>query len=150
MSDCQKLVNVQMVEAIGHVTQVAEGRATVEIQSRGCGRCYEPGGCGGQSLTQLTAKPTTFVVANTIDAHLGEQVSLRMAQSMVQKAAISAYVIPLLLCILGALIGQAASGDLMASMGALIGIIMGWWIIRFQSFRSGEIANQTYIELRRL
>ncbi|MEY4593111.1 MAG: hypothetical protein RIR18_2006 [Pseudomonadota bacterium] len=128
--DHQSAHSASLVETRGSVERVEGDRAFVLPDSQGCGRCHEPGGCGGQSLIQLSSHTKTYEVLNTIDAQVGDRVSLMVAPDIVRKAALAVYVFPLVLCILGATIGQFLGGDLFALGGAFLGIALGWVAMR--------------------
>lgn len=131
MSDCSH--QLADAEAVGVVIAVDRQMLTIELEAQGCGRCHEPGGCGGQSLVQMSAGLKTYQLPNTIGASVGERVQLLIAGDLVRKAAISAYVIPLLLCIFGALVGQTLWGDLAALAGSMIGVGCGWMFINLST-----------------
>ena len=60
------------------VREINQADALVEIEQGGCGRCHEPGGCGGQQLTQMfCSTPKTYRVANEIGAGVGDRVTGR-------------------------------------------------------------------------
>lgn len=125
------------------------GLLQVELQVQGCGRCHEPGGCGGQSLVQMSGRPKTYPVLNTIGAVVGDDVLLLIEQDLVRKAAIYAYVVPLLLCLVGALLGQFF-GDIAAVLGATVGVSIGWSLIKLRSFRKADRTAHPYVQVRHL
>lgn len=126
MQSCQT-ESADFFEAFGHVTAVQGEWVQVTIEQQGCGRCHEPGGCGGQSLTQMLNKPQAYWVRNTIQAVEGERVSVLMPPKQVNRAAWLAYLRPLLLLFVGAAAGSiVGGGELYSILGALLGLAFGF------------------------
>lgn len=123
----------QQTESKGLVVAIEAGDVWVQLASGGCGRCHEPGGCGGQSLTQMLGPEKKYRVANLIGAQVGDRVVLLLDSGVVRQAAWLAYGLPLLLCLLGAVIGQFLSGDGLAFVGALLGLFVAWKVLRKQT-----------------
>lgn len=118
-------------ETFAIVRAITGEDAIVEIESTGCGRCHEPGGCGGQSLTHLFAgNSRQYQVRNTCAAQPGERVSLQITRATLHQTANHAYVIPLLALILCALLGNVLAGDPGAIAGGGCGLILGWYGLR--------------------
>ena len=124
--------------------------AIVEVESGGCGRCHEEGGCGGQNLTQmLCGGPKTYRAENRIGAGVGDRVAVAIAAGSIRKSANLAYGVPLFAAILGAAIGSALGGDLLAVLGAALGLAVSVVYIRFRSRdRSGVLAQRPHIVSR--
>jgi len=75
------------------VSRVENGQAIVEIvRSVGCGRCHEPGGCGGVDIS--AGCRNSYVLPNTIDARPGDQVLVVVAEGSVLRAVALAYGLP--------------------------------------------------------
>ena len=109
--------------------------ALVEASQTGCGRCSEPGGCGGLHPGKIlcTSKPRLFRALNTAGARVGDSVSVAVAEGAIGAAATRAYLLPLVLLLAGAIAGEALLGHaagLWASVsGALLGLGLGWRIL---------------------
>lgn len=102
---------------------------------RGCGRCDEPGGCGGGLAV---AKPCvrTYRFQNDIGAAVGDAVLLGLPEGAVLGAAAWAYLMPGILAIVGALLAiQIAAGDISAIVGAVVGLLLGILALRLMSAR---------------
>ena len=141
--------NTSLVEAKGRVVEVENDLLLVMLDAQGCGRCHEPGGCGGQSLAQLSESTRIYRLPNTIGAKIEDRVCLDIDTNQVRQAAVSAYIFPLALCFTGALLGQWQGGDLFAALGALAGLVAGW--LRIRTSRRSANANvepSHYIQLR--
>ena len=97
-----------MSEVWGTVTAVDGEHANVHIDDSGCGRCHEPGGCGGQNLgTLLCPAPSTFRVLNPEHCGVGRRVRVRIGDGAVGRSALHAYALPVLALLAGAMAGSA-------------------------------------------
>ena len=134
----------------GIVRAVEGAQAIVEVEHGGCGRCHEPGGCGGQQLTQMFCSgPKTFLVENTCGATVGERVTIAIAAGVVAHTANLAYGLPLRAAIAGALFGTAVGGDLGGMSGAAIGLVVAYIFIRRRGDRNtGNPATYPHIVSR--
>jgi sigma-E factor negative regulatory protein RseC len=91
----------------------------------GCGRCLEPGGCGG-GLSIGSTCVRQYRVVNGIGAKPGDRVVVRIADGVILRAAWQAYGVPGLLAILGAALGYGlAGGEGAAVIGAACGLAVG-------------------------
>jgi len=113
--------------------------ALVEVEQGGCGRCHEKGGCGGQQLTQMFCSgPKTYRALNDINALVGERVTVAIAAGSVRQTANLAYGVPLTAAIGGALLGTSLGGDLVAMLGAAIGLAGAVFYIRRRADGGGS------------
>ena len=132
-----------MSEVDGIVIAVEDGVAVVETGPRaaGCGRCHEPGGCGGGLLNMRDSGGTRrYRVDNAIQAHAGDHVSLCAQEGAVLTAAMYSYGLPLLLIILGAALGTwRFGGDAAAVAGGLAGLAAGLILLRAVARRQKPI-----------
>lgn len=114
------------------VVRALDGQeALVEVAQGGCGRCHEEGGCGGQHLTQMfCSSPKTYRVVNSLDARVGEAVTIAVAAGSIRRTANLVYGIPLLATILGAVLGMQLSGDAGAMSGAVLGMLVALAYVR--------------------
>lgn len=133
-----------MAERNASVVQILQGPeglqlVRLEFQANGgCGRCNEPGGCGGVSLAQpLCSKPKSMVVRDPIGLSLGDAVRVAIPDDQLTRGVTRTYVVPLLLFFAGSLSGAALLPDLLplhwqinhdvgAMIGAGIGLIAAW------------------------
>ena len=121
------------------VTAVKDGVATVKVDrpSPGCGRCHEPGGCGG-GLTTLGGQGQTveLQVFNALNSMPGDRVNIALPRPNLLKAALPAYGGAALLMIAGAAAGSALYGtDLVSIVGALLGLASGSQLFRLSGGR---------------
>lgn len=121
--------------------------AVVEVESGGCGRCHEEGGCGGQNLTQMFCSgPKTYRVVNAINADVGDRVTVAIEAGSVRRVANLAYGIPLVATILGAALGAHWAGDAGSMLGAAIALSLALVFIRFRARDgSGNYAARPHI-----
>ncbi|GAB2181599.1 hypothetical protein DLREEDagrD3_18220 [Denitratisoma sp. agr-D3] len=122
-----------MTKVQGTVLRVEDGQAIVEvIRSSGCGRCHEPGGCGGTTLaTGGAACPRSYSLANDIDARPGDKVWVAVREGSVLRAAAWAYGLPGALMVASAALAASLTGsDLAAFGGALAGLAIGYGLLR--------------------
>jgi sigma-E factor negative regulatory protein RseC len=124
--------------------------ADVEVESGGCGRCHEEGGCGGLQLTQMFCKgPKNYRVDNKIGAVIGDRVIVAIAPGSVRQTANLAYGVPLIASIAGAVVGGAIYDDPGAIVGATLGLMGALVYVRFYSAsRTGKFSQRPYIVSR--
>ena len=133
-----------MLETRATVIRILESHALVQAnQGSGCEQC-DGKGCGTGKLAQLfCSKPRLFQVANPINAGVGDQVVISVAEGAVLRGIGVVYLLPLLLLLGGAMLGnflaaQAGQTDAYAASGALLGLVAGFVLARISSrqFRS--------------
>ena len=131
-----------MLEARAIVVHLEGPEAIVEArQSGGCGHCDNPKGCGANKLSQLfCTKPRQFRVSNTINARIGEEVEVSIADGVLLRSALTMYFLPLLLAFGGGMLGtylafDYASGDAYAAVGAALGLVAGFLLVRLFRLR---------------
>ena len=115
----------------GIVTRL-EGRfAWIEVHAEeSCGSCKSQGGCGS-GLLGLGARPRQYRLANDIGVKPGDAVTIAMAGGGVLRAALLAYLLPLVLGIGGAAGGAwlgGGDGPALAGLGA--GLAAGLLLLR--------------------
>lgn len=139
-----------MIETPARVVRVDGGTAWVCAESPStCGACGGKG-CGASLYARLLhPREPEYAVANPIDARPGEPVVVGIEDGALFKAALAAYVVPLALLLLGALLGSR-QGDLAAVLGALAGLALAVvWLRRRRSgggpviLRRGTVACGT-------
>ena len=134
-----------MSEVAAVVISVEHGTAVVETGPRaaGCGRCHEPGGCGGGLLNlQDGGKPRRFTVPNTINAGIGERVLLCAPDGTLLRVALLSYGMPLLLIMIGASLATWRFGsDASAVTGALAGLVAGLLLLRIVASRREPVLS---------
>jgi sigma-E factor negative regulatory protein RseC len=141
-----------MLETRAIVVQVEGRYALVQAsQANGCGQCNGKG-CGAGKLSRLfCSKPRRFQADNPINAVVGDEVVISVAEGTILRGIGLVYLLPLLLLVMGALLGSAWVGqspgqhDGYATAGALSGLAAGFIAVKWIS--SGQARNrfQPYI-----
>jgi sigma-E factor negative regulatory protein RseC len=124
-----------MLEEIGKVVKVERGAILVETQSRSaCSHCSTEG-CTTSVVAKLfSIKHNRLHLENSLGAKLGDQVVIGIPDDLLVRAALWAYLLPLM----GLLAGPAVGGVLGASEGvqgllALGGLAVGFYILHWST-----------------
>lgn len=138
MSQCDAVV----VEISGRDVWVeVPGRAPV------CGSCRTADACQ-EGLLGLSAGPRRYRLDNRIGARVGDRVQLAVADGTVWRAALASYVLPLLLAIAGAVIGQSLAGDGWAAVGTLAGLGCGLALLRGNELHARGQGNMFSLQVQ--
>jgi sigma-E factor negative regulatory protein RseC len=106
------------------------------MDESGCGRCHEPGGCGGIILGRfLCSVPRSFRVLNTGNSAIGTRVTVVVAAGSIRRGALLVYGLPLLALLAGAIGGSILAGELGAMIGAACGLFCAWLLLRYAQRR---------------
>lgn len=128
-----------VTEVWGTVTVVDGQYATIRVDDRGCGRCNEPGGCGGKNIGTLLCGTSRIVQALNSQQHrVGDRVRVSVLDGSLRYSATYAYGFPLLALLAGALLGSALVGEFGAIAGATAGLVVGWLGLRRAQRRSAR------------
>ena len=140
-----------MLETRAIIVQVEGQYALVQAnQANGCEQCNGKG-CGTGKLSQLfCSKPRQFQVDNPINASVGDEVVISVAEGAVLRGIGLVYLLPLLLLVMGAMLGsigveQPEQRDGYAAAGALFGLAVGFVIAKWISLRQARSHFQPYI-----
>lgn len=124
-----------MLETRAIIIQLDGAEAIVEArQGGGCGQCNSENGCGKASQL-FSSQPRRFRVRNEINARVGEEVQVFVADGVLLRSAAIMYLMPLLLLLLGGSLGShwagdAGSRDGYAVIGAMLGLVAGFVLAR--------------------
>lgn len=119
-------------------------------QGNGCGQCSGTG-CGTGKLSQLfCSKPRQFQVDNSINAQVGDEVIVSVAQGAVLRGITLLYGLPLFMLIIAASVGSAMGepkghSDGYAALGAVAGLAIGYVFARLISSRQSRENFKPYI-----
>jgi sigma-E factor negative regulatory protein RseC len=141
-----------MLETRAIIVQVEGQYALVQAsQANGCEQCKGKG-CGSGKLSQLfCSKPRQFQVENPINAGVGDEVVISVAEGAILRGIGLVYLLPLLLLVIGAMLGSAWVGqslgqhDGYAAAGALSGLAAGFIAVKWISLRQAGNHSQPYI-----
>ena len=135
------------------VAVISDSEVWVEVSARlaACDHCSNPARCPTGLLDQMN-QPRRYLMSNTLDLHVGDRVSLAVAEGTVFRAALASYGIPLILIISGAMAGQWLASDGAASIGMLVGLTLGFLLLRHreQRFHDGHHLVQYPFSLQKL
>lgn len=114
------------------VVAVEGRRALVRPVSEGCGRCREPGGCGGVSIAGMfTTVPEEVWASLSARVQVGDVVEISLADEAAALAAL-AWGLPVLTCLAGAgigmLIAPGVTQEFYTMLGAVLGLMGGVWL----------------------
>ena len=121
--------------AKAEVIRIIGDRAVIRSVNQGCGRCQEPGGCGG--FQTQAAAGRAFEVENGVGASAGDLVEVAIDSGVVLKLAALTYLLPL-----GGVIGGAVLGNELGAgpAGAVVGAMAGYLLSRNFIRRQGDQA----------
>lgn len=119
------------------VVAVEGDRVWVEVPGRApaCGSCKSSAGCQ-TDLPGLAVKPRRYRVDAACAVRVGDRVSLQIAERVLWRASWSAYLLPVLLLLGGATLGQVAAGDEGGVVGALLALGVGLALLRQRELRA--------------
>ena len=141
---------MSMLETRAVVVKIDGQHALVMAdQADGCGQCAGKG-CGAGKLSRLfCSKPRQFQVNNPINANVGDEVIVSVAEGAVMRGIGLVYLIPLALLVIGATLGniwsQPGQSDSYAAVGAMFGLVVGFAFAKRVSLQQGESRFQPYI-----
>lgn len=134
-----------MSESDGVVISVDGDMALIQVTpvASSCGKCGDKGGCG-----KSQAAPSRYTVRNRIGARPGDAVIVAVPEGAVLKAAMLAYLLPLLFVFVGAAIGSAWDSEGIATVaGAAIGLAGGLILPRILNAYFGS-GREPWLSLR--
>jgi positive regulator of sigma E activity len=113
------------------VIAVDAGVAWVEIPERpaSCGSCASSGSCHSNPLSGGKG-PRRIKLENSIHAKVGDSVYLSVADGRVFRASWLSYLLPAILAIAGAAVGQSIANDAGAVIGTVLGLVLGFVNLR--------------------
>jgi sigma-E factor negative regulatory protein RseC len=143
----RKADRAAMIDSPGTITAIDGEYAIVLMDETGCGRCHEPGGCGGNNIGKMFChSPRTFRVANPGQSAIGDRVQIAVGEGAVRRSALLAYALPLVALLVGALGGSALAGETGAIAGAVSGLLCAWLVLRYAQGRATpDQRHQPYI-----
>lgn len=132
-----------MITETGKVVAVTGQHAWVQtIRTSACQSCAARNGCGQKVLASATGGRANQVrVVNSVNAQVGEDVTLGIDESALLGASLLVYALPLLLMVTASIIGHQLSegSDFAAMAGAAAGLAFGFLISRkLQSRNAGN------------
>ncbi len=127
-----------MIEEHARVVAVQGDTALLQTQRQSsCGSCEVKSGCGTSVLAGIVGqKITQLKVRNTLNARPGDEVVLGMEEHALVTGSLLVYGVPLLMLLLGALMGEAIASqlgmnaDLLPVVGGATGFVLAFLLVR--------------------
>lgn len=129
---------MSLLEQHAVVTRVEADAVWVEAREpSGCGTCGGTG-CSTRQLAELfRPRSRGFRVRDPLGVKAGEMVWVGYPAGSIWRGALDAYGLPLLLVLLGGLLGQLTySGDAGAALGAGLGLLIGLAVLSVSGRKS--------------
>jgi len=140
-----------MLETRAIVVDVMGKHALVQsAQGSGCEQCNGKG-CGASKLSQIfCSRPRQYRVENPVQARIDDEVIISVAEGAILHGAWAVYLLPLFLLLIGSVYGnqwdlKVGRGDTYAVLGALSGLIAGFFLARMISSNKAGKEFQPYI-----
>lgn len=89
----------------------------------------------------MSAAPRRYRLENKIGARVGDHVSLAVADGELLRVALASYVLPVLLAIGAAVMGQSVAGDAGSMAGAVAGVACGIVLLRSKEIRVRRVGG---------
>ncbi|HRF42962.1 MAG TPA: SoxR reducing system RseC family protein [Candidatus Competibacteraceae bacterium] len=127
-----------MIEERARVAEAGDGYAWVEIERRSaCGNCHANDGCGTAALATVWSgrQMRTRAISN-LPLRSGDEVIVGLADGVLLRGALLAYLLPLVLMLAGALLGDAAfasAGEEPVILLGALGLGLGFLAVRVAS-----------------
>jgi sigma-E factor negative regulatory protein RseC len=125
-----------MLETRAVIVRIEGQHALVQAsQASGCEHCSGKG-CGAGKLSRMfCSNPRLFKVGNPINAGVGDEVVISIAEGSILRGIGLVYLLPLLLLVTGAMLGShwaefPGQLDGYAAAGAMLGLAAGFAIAR--------------------
>ena len=129
-----------MIEIRVRIVSTSAGTAWVEAtEAGGCSACQSKSSCGVSGLGRFfSSRRQPVAVACDADARPGQELTLAVEEGDLLRAGLLAYLLPALLAVLGASLGDHFwRGDAASALGALAGVVLGLAIARLFSRTRG-------------
>jgi len=143
-----------MITETGKVVALKGDRAWVQtIRTSACQSCSARSGCGQRALASVSGgRANQILVANTVDARVGDEVVIGVDEQSVLTASLAVYGLPLVLMVLGSIGAYRWLGatDLVAIAGALTGLAAGFIAVRHWQSGSGDRFEPRLVRVNRI
>jgi len=143
-----------VIEERARVAETGDGYAWVEIQRRSaCGSCQASDGCGTALLAKAWGVRSMRTRAlSALSLQPGDEVIVGLADGVLLRGALLAYLLPLALLLAGALLGQTAfsgAGEEPVILSGALGLGLGFLAVRVMSRRFLDDVRFQPVILRR-
>ena len=146
-----------MIEEHARVIAVENGQLLLEAQTKAsCSACAVKQGCGTSVVSKWVGRKfTRFQAPNTVNARVGDEVVVGLAEEAMLKGSVLVYLLPLLAMIGFALLADSliaadtASRDLMVLIAAVAGFSLMLVISRLLLSTGSNSSKLTPVVLRK-
>ena len=146
-----------MIEEHARVIAVQNGQLLLEAQTKAsCSACAVKQGCGTSVISKWVGRKfTRFQAPNTVNARVGDEVVVGLAEEAMLKGSVLVYLLPLLAMIGFALLADSliaadtASRDLMVLIAAVAGFSLMLVISRLLLSSGSNSSKLTPVVLRK-
>lgn len=143
-----------MLEEQALVVEVMPGAVLVETcRQSACQSCSAKSSCGHSLLAKLSSgKRQQLTVATEMTLHPGDQVVLGLGEGAFLRGSALLYLVPLLVMLLAALVGEVIGGQdsALSFILAAAGLSAGFGGVRWYTRRHGQDAQYQPVVLRKL
>jgi len=143
-----------MITESGKVVAVTGEHAWVQtIRTSACQSCAARNGCGQKVLASATGGRANQVrVFNSVNACVGEEVTLGIDESALLGASLLVYALPLLLMVAASMVGHQLSGgsDFAAMSGAVAGLASGFLVSKQLQRRNVDSYEPRLLRINRI
>lgn len=143
-----------MITETGKVVALKGDYAWVQtIRNSACQSCSARSGCGQKVLAAATGgRANQVLVANTVQADVGDEVTIGIDESALLGASLIVYALPLVLMVAASIVGHRMSGgqDLWAMGGALAGLVVGFLSSRNLQGKGGKRYEPQLLRVNRI
>ena len=146
-----------MIEEHARVIAVQNGQLLLEAQTKAsCSACAVKQGCGTSVISKWVGRKfTRFQAPNTVNARVGDEVVVGLAEDAMLKGSVLVYLLPLLAMIGFALLADSliaadtASRDLLVLISAVVGFSLMLVISRLLLSTGSNSSKLTPVVLRK-
>jgi len=138
-----------MSQCAAVVVAVSGNHVWVEVPARmqACANCPTPGSCQ-TGLLGRSSRLRRYCLDNELNLHVGDLIGLTVADGTLWRAALVSYLMPVLLAIGGAAIGQWWLGDAAAVVGLGLGLLSGFALLRRYESHACRVRNPFFCNIR--
>ncbi len=124
-----------MIEEQAKIVATGEGYAWVEMERRSaCGGCQAHDSCGTATLAKFwNGRRIRTRALSTLPLQSGDQVVVGLADGALLRGAVLVYLLPLVLLLAGALLGETAfagAGEEPVILSGVLGLGLGFLMVR--------------------
>lgn len=141
-----------MIEENGRVVATDAGYAWVETtRQSACDSCSAKAGCGHSALAKLGQSAVHMQAICDIDVVVGDQVVVGVPEEIMVKSSLLAYLMPLVTMMVLAMVADSVwQLDLLTAAAGLLGLGLGFVLLRWHFHRNQHDERYQPVVLRRL